>query len=79
MPLARIDLIKGKPAEYQQTVGDVVYRAMVDIPKAPKDHSFQAIAEHDEANFIYDPNFFGISRSNELIFVQLTLAKGRTA
>jgi 4-oxalocrotonate tautomerase len=39
---------------------------------------FQVIAEHDEANFIYDPNFFGISRSKDLIFVQLTLAEGRT-
>jgi hypothetical protein len=26
----------------------------------------------DASNFIYDPNFFGISRSNDVIFVQLT-------
>jgi 4-oxalocrotonate tautomerase len=58
MPLARIDLIKGKPAQYRQAV--------------------QVIAEHDAANFIYDPNFFGISRSKDVIFVQLTLAEGRT-
>jgi 4-oxalocrotonate tautomerase len=37
MPLARIDLIKGKTAEYRQTIGDVVYTAMVEILKAPKD------------------------------------------
>ena len=36
------------------------------------------IAEHDESNLIYDPNFFGISRSKDIIFVQLTLAEGRT-
>jgi 4-oxalocrotonate tautomerase len=78
MPLARIDLIKGKPAEYRQTVGDVVYTAMVEILKAPKDDRFQVIAEHDEANFIYDPSFFGISRTKDVIFVQLTLAEGRT-
>ena len=78
MPLARIDLIKGKPAEYRQTIGDVVYTAMVEILKAPKDDRFQVIAEHDEANFIYDPNFFGISRTKDVIFVQLTLAEGRT-
>jgi 4-oxalocrotonate tautomerase len=51
---------------------------MVEILKAPKDDRFQVIAEHDEANFIYDPHFFGISRSKDLIFVQLTLAEGRT-
>lgn len=78
MPLARIDLIKGKPAEYRQTVGEVVYTAMVEVLKAPKDDRFQVIAEHDEANFIYDPNFFDIRRSKDLMFVQLTLAEGRT-
>jgi 4-oxalocrotonate tautomerase len=78
MPLARIDLIKGKPAQYRQAVGDAVYTAMVEILKAPKDDRFQVIAEHDAANFIYDPNFFGISRSKDVIFVQLTLAEGRT-
>jgi 4-oxalocrotonate tautomerase len=78
MPLARIDLIKGKPAQYRQAVGDAVYTAMVEILKAPKDDRFQVIAEHDAPNFIYDPNFFGISRSNDVIFVQLTLAEGRT-
>jgi phenylpyruvate tautomerase PptA (4-oxalocrotonate tautomerase family) len=78
MPLARIDLIKGKSTEYRQTIGDVVYTAMVDILKAPKDDRFQVISEHDESNFIYDPNFFGISRSMDVIFVQLTLAEGRT-
>jgi 4-oxalocrotonate tautomerase len=78
MPLARIDLIKGKSVEYRQTIGDVVYTAMVEILKAPKDDRFQIIAEHDEANFVYDPQFFGISRSKNLIFVQLTLAEGRT-
>src|SRR5580704_6251919 len=51
---------------------------MVEILKAPKDDRFQVIAEHVEVNFIYDPNFFGIALSKDLIFVQLTLADGRT-
>src|ERR1700676_748728 len=36
MPLARIDLIKGKPSDYRRTIGDVVYKAMVEILKAPE-------------------------------------------
>ena len=78
MPLARIDLIEGKPAQYRKTISDVVYTAMVEILKAPENDRFQVIAEHDESSFIYDPTFFGISRSKDEIFVQLTLAKGRT-
>ena len=78
MPLARIDLIKGKPADYRRTIGDVVYKAMVDILKAPENDRFQLIAEHDPADFVYDPAFFGIERSSDVVFVQLTLAEGRT-
>jgi 4-oxalocrotonate tautomerase len=78
MPLARIDLIKGKSVEYRQTIGDVVYTAMVEILKAPKDDRFQVITEHDEVNLIYDPHFLGISRSKDIVFIQLTLAERRT-
>jgi phenylpyruvate tautomerase PptA (4-oxalocrotonate tautomerase family) len=78
MPLARIDLIAGKSEEYRQTVGDVVYQAMVEILKAPKDDRFQVINEHPASNFIFDPHFFGIERTPNCIFIQLTLAAGRT-
>ena len=78
MPLARIDMIKGKSQEYRQTIGEVVYQAMVDILKAPQDDRFQVIAEHDTENFIYDPSFFGIDRSPDQIFIQLTLVGNRT-
>src|SRR6267142_49408 len=56
MPLARIDLIKGKPSDYRRTIGNVVYRAMVENLKAPENDRFQVINEHDADNFVYDPN-----------------------
>jgi hypothetical protein len=36
MPLARIDLPAGKPADYVRTVADVVYEAMIATLNAPK-------------------------------------------
>jgi 4-oxalocrotonate tautomerase len=78
MPLARIDMIEGKPAEYRQTVGEVVYRAMVEVLKAPEGDRFQVIAQHAATDFVFDPHFFGIERSPNCIFIQLTLAVGRT-
>jgi len=78
MPLARIDLIRGKPADYRRTIGEVVYKAMVEVLKAPENDRFQVIAEHDAEDFVYDPTFFGIERSADIVFVQLTLAEGRT-
>ena len=78
MPLARIDLIKGKPVEFRQAVGDVVYEAMVDVLKAPEGDRFQVIAEHDPSDFVFDPEFLGIHRSPGCSFIPLTLVAGRS-
>jgi phenylpyruvate tautomerase PptA (4-oxalocrotonate tautomerase family) len=78
MPLARIDLAKGKSANYRKTIGEVVYQAMVETLKAPKDDRFQIIAEHTADDFIVDPNYLGIQRSKDCVIIQLTLNEGRT-
>jgi 4-oxalocrotonate tautomerase len=78
MPLARIDLIEGKTADYRKTIGEVVYDAQVEVLKAPKDDLFQVIAEHPAQNFIFDPNYLGIQKSKDCVFIQVTLNAGRT-
>jgi len=78
MPLARIDLAQGKSEDYRRTIGEVVYEAIVEILKAPKDDRFQVITEHPAADFIFDPGYLGIQRSKDCIFIQLTLNEGRT-
>jgi phenylpyruvate tautomerase PptA (4-oxalocrotonate tautomerase family) len=78
MPLARIDLVKGKSAEYRRAVGDIVYEAMVEALKAPKDDRFQVITEHPVDGIIADKNYLGIRRTQDCIFIQLTLNAGRS-
>ena len=78
MPLVRIDLPAGKPAEYRRLVADVVYVAMIEALGVPKDDRFQVIAEHTETNLIVDPTYLSIRRSKEAIVIQVTLNEGRT-
>jgi 4-oxalocrotonate tautomerase len=78
MPLARIDLTQGQSAEYRQAIGEVVYDAMVEILKVPEGDRFQVITEHPAQNFIFDPDYLGIHRSKDCVFIQLTLLGGRT-
>ena len=78
MPLARIDLATGKSADYRKTIGEVVYQAMVETLKAPKDDRFQIITEHPGDDFVVDPNYLGIQRSKDCVIIQLTLNEGRT-
>lgn len=77
MPLARIDLRKGKTAAYRQQVGQVVYDAMLSIG-VPKDDRFQIIQEHEQDGLIYDPGYLGIARTDDFICIQVTWNEGRT-
>ena len=78
MPFARIDIIRGKSTQYKRTIGDVVYAAMVDILKAPANDRFQVIAEHPPECHIADDGYLGVTRTQDCVFVQLTLNAGRT-
>jgi 4-oxalocrotonate tautomerase len=78
MPLVRIDLMEGKPAEYCRGIGDVVYQAMIEVLKVPKDDRFQVIAEHPRHALIADENYLGIKRTQDCVFIQITLNAGRS-
>jgi 4-oxalocrotonate tautomerase len=78
MPLARIDLPAGKPADYGLAVADVVYEAMIATLNAPKNDRFQVISEHTRETLLIDPTYLGIKRSADALIIQLTLNEGRT-
>ena len=78
MPLVRIDLVQGKSAEYRRAIGGVVYEAMVDVLKVPKDDRFQVIAEYPADALIADENYLGIRRTQDCVFIQLALNIGRS-
>ena len=78
MPLARIDLIRGKPAEYRAGIGAVIYDAMIETLGVPADDRFQVITEHPPENFIFSDRYLGITRTVDCVFIQVTLNAGRT-
>jgi 4-oxalocrotonate tautomerase len=78
MPLARIDLVAGKSAEYRRTIGDVIYDAMIETLKAPKDDRFQIVTEHAPDCQVADENYMGIRRTKDCVIIQMFLNQGRT-
>jgi phenylpyruvate tautomerase PptA (4-oxalocrotonate tautomerase family) len=77
MPLVRIDLRKGKDAAYRGHIGRVVYEAMRSVGVPEKDR-FQVIGEHDAGDFLFDPTYLGIERTDDLVMIQITWNEGRT-
>jgi 4-oxalocrotonate tautomerase len=78
MPLVRIDLRQGKTPEYRRRIGNAVYRAMVETINVPEQDRFQVITDHPADGLIYDPTYLGINRTDDIVFIQITLNAGRT-
>ena len=78
MPLVRISLREGKPETYRRALADGIHRAMVDAINVPPLDRFQVITEHLAESLIYDPAYLGIVRSDDVVFVQITLNAGRS-
>jgi 4-oxalocrotonate tautomerase len=76
MPLVRIDVRKGKDAAYRQEIGRVVYEALVGVG-VPKDDRFQVISQYDADSFLFDPEYIGIHRTDDLVIIQITWNEGR--
>lgn len=78
MPLVRISLIAGKPESYKRKVSEAIHRALVETISIPAQDRFQILTEHSAADFIYDPEYLKIHRTNDLVIIQITMSAGRT-
>ena len=78
MPLTRIDLRKGKPAEFKKALMDGIYEVMRETFDVPEDDRFMTIVEHDGTTFSFGRTYLGIDRSDDLLIIQITANNTRT-
>ena len=78
MPLVRIDLVEGRSQEYRQKVGEIVYQTLLDVLSVPNHDHFQVITEHSKSGLSFDRDYLGVHRSDDCIFLQITLNSGRS-
>ncbi len=78
MPLVHISLRAGKPPAYRKAISDGVYEAMLSTINVPAGCRFQVITELPADGLIYDPGYRGISRTDDLVVIQVTMNQGRT-
>ena len=78
MPLIHVALRAGKPPPYRQAILDSLYAAMRDALGVPEDDQFMTLTEHDAANFRYG-QYPGIARSEDLVYIQITVFDTRTS
>jgi phenylpyruvate tautomerase PptA (4-oxalocrotonate tautomerase family) len=78
MPLVRIDLRRGKSAEYKKAICDGVYQALREIFKVPENDRFMVVTDCDDADFVYSQTYLGIEHTKDFVILQLTVSNTRT-
>ena len=78
MPLIHISMRAGKPEAYRQAIFDGLYRAMRETLEVPEDDQFMTIREHDAANFRTSASCYGVSRTEDVVYIQITVFDTRT-
>jgi phenylpyruvate tautomerase PptA (4-oxalocrotonate tautomerase family) len=77
MPLARISMKRGKPPAYRKAILENIYQALRDTFDVPEGDRFMTLSEHDDDGFVYDPDYLGIHRSDDLVMIQITVSNTR--
>ncbi len=78
MPIVRIALRSGKSTEYRKAIVDTVHECMVKALNVSPLDRFPIITEHGSAELIYDAEYLGIHRTDDIVIIQITLNHGRT-
>jgi phenylpyruvate tautomerase PptA (4-oxalocrotonate tautomerase family) len=78
MPLVRISLVKGRPAALRRAIGDAVHRSLVETFDVPAHDRFQVLTEHEPGDLVYDAEYLGIARSDNIVLIQMTVSIGRS-
>lgn len=77
MPLVRISLLKGKPRAHIRAISEGVHQALIDAYKIPTDDRFQMIDQYDPEDIVFDPDYLGIHRSADVVFIHITAGNWR--
>lgn len=78
MPFTRVAIPTGTTPAHKAAIARGVHEAMVAAIGIPADDYFQLLSEYAPEDFLFEPGFFGMQRSQRMVVVQITLRRGRS-
>lgn len=78
MPFVRIDLPAAATPDQVLAVSAAVHQALVDQFNVPVDDRFQVVGRRTADELVCAPQYLGVQHSDQVVFVQITCAPGRT-
>lgn len=78
MPFVRTAVPGGLEQSRKRLIVQGIHDALVEGIGMPSDELFNLVTEYRDGEFFYDRRFNGISRSENLIVVEITMRRGRS-
>lgn len=78
MPLVKIFVRKNKTDAELRALGDAIHDALVAHANVPADDRFQILNRLDRDQIVAHPSYGGVSRSEDVVVIEITLNAGRT-
>lgn len=78
MPLTQVSVRKGKSQAEITAILDAIYDAMQETFAVPDDDRFMTVSEFEDAAYSYGRRYPGVSRSEDLIIIQITVSNNRS-
>ncbi|MBO4253107.1 tautomerase family protein [Streptomyces griseorubiginosus] len=78
MPLARIDMIRGRDPESVRAVADAVQQSLIDVLRIPERDRFQIVTQHDPDEIIALDAGLGFERTPGTVIVHIFTQRGRS-
>jgi phenylpyruvate tautomerase PptA (4-oxalocrotonate tautomerase family) len=78
MPFVRTALPAGTDLDRKRSIVKGIHDALVEGIGMPEDELFNLVTEYRDGEFFFDRRFNGIARSDNVIFVEITMRRGRS-
>jgi phenylpyruvate tautomerase PptA (4-oxalocrotonate tautomerase family) len=78
MPFTQISLRRGKAPVQRRAIAEAVCTALHQTFGVPDDDRFVTVTEHDDADFVYAQSSWGVTRTDNLVFIRIIANRGRT-
>ncbi len=78
MPFIRTNVHKNTPQDTRERIVNGIHQALVSAIGMPEDELFNMVSEYDNTQFFCNKTFNGMTRSENVVVIEITMRRGRS-
>lgn len=78
MPLVKLNIRRGRPAELRRKILSAVQSALVETMNVPDADKFQLVNQYDEEDFVHTAAYLDMNYSRDLVMIEIIFIEGRS-